>query len=202
MKKFLRFSLGALIGTVCAYLTAVIGLRIWLATTYPRVNFSIVPTKVSNAYTRPVKANDWSVKEFKNLTFSVPSSWQNLYHSDKTTVWGNEAVQVAFREPGRVNSSRYRRSMYGTWHALGLFDRGVLFPPVDPHSVKIIEQRIGVWQAFLFITPEKWWCDLFQGDIYTSLSVMLKTPNAANEQLLKDVIATIEIKMLSSPGRG
>ncbi len=193
MRRALSVGLSILIGSSCAYVTAVIGLRLWLAWRNPSVNFSVVPTKISEPYARNKTPVDWPVNRFDLLTFSIPSSWKNLRSSNTSIVWGNEAISFSLFRPRLVKTARYRRWLYETWHPLALFDRAILFPGIDPHRVKIVEQRIGPWQSFVFSTPEKWWCTLFQHDTEVTAIFHITGPDNNTEKLVKDIVANIDL---------
>ena len=193
MKRVTRFGVGVLIGVCCAYSLFVFGLRWWLSRSYPEINFTITPIELPDPYIPSAIINEWPMRELERLRYALPPRWSNKRSSRGSAMWEGDGLTIALFSPNRLNFRRYKRSLRSPWNLMGLVDRVILMPRLDS-DLKIYEQRMGRWAAFIYSSKEKQLFDLFDGNKHVTVLFVSNRPSEASlERQMKDIISTIEV---------
>ncbi len=190
---FRKIFFGSFVGIVLSYVLVIFFLNLWLSWHHPHVDFNIRPQKLSPWQSNALGISGWKHQHFQNLDFLTPMYFEIIKQTQKSIVLGDDDVEMLLSTPRMLNLERYQKSLYQTWHLRSLVERAIFFPLVDKKNLKIIEQQIGSWQTFAFISGNRIWCDLFQSNLHVSIIFDIKKSKADMDEVLKNIISKIVV---------
>lgn len=191
--KFRKVFFGSLIGIVLSYVVVIFSLHLWLSWRHPHIDFSIRPEKLSSWQSNSLDLSGWKEQHFQNMDFLTPMHFETIKQTEKSIVLGDGDVEMLLSTPRMLNLERYKKSLYQTWHLRSVIERTIFFPLVDKKNLEIIEQQIGPWQTFAFISSSRIWLDLFQNNLHVSVIFDIKKSKPDMDQVLKNIVSKIVV---------
>lgn len=115
-------------------------------------------------------SDTWPVVRLRGLSVAVPPGLRypriattpgTLVLTDRRqTTWLSITPR---RSAGRWTAQWYRHCLYARYDPLGLLGKALLIPPMGTPTPQLVDQRLGPWQGYLYLTPTRAAADLFDG---------------------------------------
>ena len=142
----------------------------------------------------------WPVVRLRGVSVTVPPG---LRHPRQATTPGalilTDRWQTTWlsmtprRSASRWAAQWYRTCLYARRNPLGLLGKALLVPPMGTPAPQLLDQQIGPWQAYLYVTPSRIAADLFQGRRHVTLVYTGRREGGADLDTLRAIIASLRV---------
>ncbi len=108
-----------------------------------------------------------------------------------------ETIWLSIRlDPHRSLLAPYwiRSALFAKWNPLGLMAKGLMVPRLGTRTPKFVAQRLGPWQAYLYLGPERTVADLVGGGKRLRVALMARKEGLIDLELAKKIFASIRVE--------
>ena len=167
---------------------------------FSALDLTRVPTAMPLYQPTSPPSATWPVVRLRGVSVTVPPG---LRHPRQATTPGalilTDRWQTTWlsmtprRSASRWAAQWYRTCLYARRNPLGLLGKALLVPPMGTPAPQLLDQQIGPWQAYLYVTPSRIAADLFQGRRHVTLVYTGRREGGADLDTLRAIIASLRV---------
>ena len=143
----------------------------------------------------------WPVVRMRGLSVTVPPAlrYPRLATAPPGTLVLTDRWQTTWlsitprRSSGRWAAPWYRHCLYTRHDPLGLLGKALIIPPLGTPTPRLVDQRIGAWQAYLYLTPARLAADLFDGRHHVTLVYAGRRESALDVDTVRAIVASLRV---------
>lgn len=156
-------------------------------------------TRRSHRPTAP-RSDPWPLMRLRGVSVAVPPG---LRYPRRTTASGARILTDRWqttwlsmtprRLPSRWAAQWYRTCLYARRNPVGLLGKALLVPPMGTPTPQLMDQQIGPWQSYLYLTPSRIAADLFDGRHHVTVVYAGRRDAGTDLDTLRAIVASLRV---------